>query len=557
MNTQSYPGQNLSVSQLVFALNEELKRVAYSPSYVAKLSSWARSRSNSLSSFTFDELSQLDQDASTALTTIREWRNSFVRINRVPLDILSLVPTHLSSQKDRLRASFVCRHWRRTFLHRAELWSQLSLSKGEAYVKTFLGRAKGSALDITVPCGVPVTTVRLLSSHTKQIRHLRFTHNQVAEIQRFSDANPGPLPLLHTIEIFAQREDSDGFDAIHPPSSLLFSNAVNMKAFRFDSISSWSPSFKHYAFPSIVSFDLSTTPFHGFYALELLNFLEASPMLRSVNMCIDAEISLTEIPQERIILLPNVERFTLVVTDGPGYEIAAHISCPSTIFASLTLTSGGEYASPEEIVPTPVWWNAIVHQYTKSPVEEITLKMKSGQAVTHGTLTFLSADETVIGLCFKVTDEDEEGSYLQNETFTQAIGTIRNHPHLANLKRLHIHHDHCHTISEDPGIVNGVGRLFRSLPPLDELSLHRCDLRPYLYSFLSLPQDGIEEPAVFPQIKELTISNPLSISYEECTAIVDLAKSQHARGIPFKRVTVREAGTLVEIEERMRPWVQR
>ena len=32
MNSQTYPGQGLSISQLLFALNEELKRVSYSPS---------------------------------------------------------------------------------------------------------------------------------------------------------------------------------------------------------------------------------------------------------------------------------------------------------------------------------------------------------------------------------------------------------------------------------------------------------------------------------------------------------------------------------------------
>ena len=35
MNTQTYPGKGLSLLQLVFALNEELKRTAFSPLYVA------------------------------------------------------------------------------------------------------------------------------------------------------------------------------------------------------------------------------------------------------------------------------------------------------------------------------------------------------------------------------------------------------------------------------------------------------------------------------------------------------------------------------------------
>lgn len=45
--------------------------------------------------FTSDAISQLDPDASTALTTICEWENSFIPINRFPLGVLSLVPTYL------------------------------------------------------------------------------------------------------------------------------------------------------------------------------------------------------------------------------------------------------------------------------------------------------------------------------------------------------------------------------------------------------------------------------------------------------------------------------
>ena len=36
MGTQAYPGKGLSVSQLAFALNEELKHAVHSPSYVTK-----------------------------------------------------------------------------------------------------------------------------------------------------------------------------------------------------------------------------------------------------------------------------------------------------------------------------------------------------------------------------------------------------------------------------------------------------------------------------------------------------------------------------------------
>src|ERR1700679_1056276 len=74
-----------------------------------------------LHSFTSEDVSQLDWDLSTALATVREWKNSFVRVNRIPLDILSLIPTHLSSQGDLFRASAVCRHWRKTFIQQCTL----------------------------------------------------------------------------------------------------------------------------------------------------------------------------------------------------------------------------------------------------------------------------------------------------------------------------------------------------------------------------------------------------------------------------------------------------
>ncbi|KAF9783877.1 hypothetical protein BJ322DRAFT_1109723 [Thelephora terrestris] len=73
MDAHTYPGRGLSLSQLIFALNKELKRLAHSPLY------------------TLEAVSQLDRDASIALATIREWRNSFAHVNRIPTDILSLI----------------------------------------------------------------------------------------------------------------------------------------------------------------------------------------------------------------------------------------------------------------------------------------------------------------------------------------------------------------------------------------------------------------------------------------------------------------------------------
>jgi len=67
----------------------------------------------------------------------------------------------------------------------------------------------------------------------------------------------------------------------------------------------------------------------------------------------------------------------------------------------------------------------------------------------------------------------------------------------------------------------------------------------------------MKQPIVFPPIKELKISHPLMLQRkEEClAAIVELAKSQHALGIPFERLTVCMEEPPTAMEEMLRPWV--
>ena len=568
MDAQSYPGKGLSLSQLIFALNEELKRTAHSTPYVEEILDTLKNARNAdfSYSFTLEVISQLDKDTSTALATIREWKNSFVHINRIPLDVLSLIPTYLPSQGDRLRASFVCRHWRRVFLQRAELWSQLFLSEGEVYLKTLLGRVKGTALDVISTYRVPVSTMALLSSHTKQIRYLQFTYNEWMDIQAFSQISSGPLPLLHTLAITTFMEYGlSRFD--RPPSSpLLFSSAVNLEVFRLHSNSDRPPFLSQFAFPNIVSFEFTARLSRGFRALQLLDFLEGSTMLRTIFIRIHSNISVEGIPQDKLILLPKVETFELIVSEGgPGYKIATCISCPSARHTSLRHEKYDYETIPEEMFPSSAAWNAIVRQYTSNPVEEVALEIRLASVISCN-LTFRSPNTAGINLCFRASTDDEEedpielelrSAEIHHEGFTQATRTIRNYPHLANVKRLRIYHSCSYNLAISiPRIANEVGRLFKTLGPLDELTLDRCDLQSYFHSPLNLLENFIEEPVIFPPIRMLTVSHPMCCSDGQfTTAILGLAKSQHARGTPFECVRIYSESMPVGMEEGLRPLV--
>ena len=79
MDAQTYPGQGLSIPQLVFALKRELRRAAYSPSYVVTVDSTTRPKSD------------IRTSTATASTTPLNW----IRISRPSWRLFVNGETHL------------------------------------------------------------------------------------------------------------------------------------------------------------------------------------------------------------------------------------------------------------------------------------------------------------------------------------------------------------------------------------------------------------------------------------------------------------------------------
>ena len=253
--------------------------------------------------------------------------------------------------------------------------------------------------------------------------------------------------------------------------------------------------------------ELLTTPiWYGFQASDLLSFLEASPMLQTVHMNIIAEILLDGVAQGAIVL-PNVQTFSLFMDDGePAYELVTRISCPSANHTSLAHEKKIDdiFTSQDirDAFPTAASWDTIVRQYTTSPVEAISLEIKtSHDPVISCTLTFRSSDETIIKLGLEVSRDigDRDEFHISFEemvrgAFSEALKAVQDYPLLHDTKHLHVLH-------------------------------------------------GI----------------PLSYSDEmiNVAAIVEVAKSWHGLGRPFERVTVSAVNLELpaRMAEMLEPWV--
>ena len=237
-----------------------------------------------------------------------------------------------------------------------------------------------------------------------------------------------------------------------------------------------------------------------------------------------------------------------------------HISCPRAKHTLLAQEiCDDDMAIGLELFPNSALWKAINNQYTTIPVEEVTLKIEDDFSVVAYSLDFRSSDATVISLGFEVTRAlgfAVEPLLLTSERmtleiFSQACRTIRDLPLLSHLKGLHIEGN---AGALDLNCVDVVGDLFRSLGPLDELTIDGFDIHIFLAPYIDLPEFQHFQ-RVFPSVKELTITERAD-DEERCPgAIVELAKSQHELGKPFERVTFHANWLPAALAERLRQWV--
>ena len=422
-------------------------------------------------------------------------------------------------------------------------------------MKMLLERTKGFPLDIRSTFLDRAEILALLSPHAQRFRSLDFAFDYWSNIWRFSEAVSGPLPLLRTLRISA-------IETTNSPSLPLFSGAVNLKNLFLHS--EGAPFLNHFAFPNLATFEFSTVG-EEFPISQLLNFLEALPTLQTVRIRIEAEQLLGNVSPGRVIVLPNVEIFS-VAQGEPGYGIAPHISCPSARRVSLVREQNVEARVPQEVFPT---WNTIGPQYMASTIDKITLGITTiGEDIVSFSLSFISPGSATLELGYKMIrgdgDEDSDESifalgWKYTEVLEHTIEAIQTHPLLRSVKRLHIWDRHrfrnpCHLTSM---AMEATG-LFRFVGPLEELVLDIDDLRLFLSLSLNLPGLQVStEQNTFPLIKELIIAeHPKDPFDETCVvAIVGFVSSRHMQGVPFERVVFHMKYPPAGMAERLEPWV--
>ena len=157
----------------------------------------------------------LEQDALEVLSNIRFLKNSFVPINRIPSEILSLIPDY-SDEDDPDEASItlthVCRSWREIFISCPSLWTSLTFTDTDK-TRTFIERSKFSPLNIYASNLNDETylddALSLVMPHIPRLKSLSFHSDAIPDTLRNFLCH---VPLLEDLEIHIDSPQAQTLD---------------------------------------------------------------------------------------------------------------------------------------------------------------------------------------------------------------------------------------------------------------------------------------------------------------------------------------------------------
>jgi hypothetical protein len=189
--------------------------------------------------FQFDVL---EQDAFEILHLIRLWRNRVAPVNRIPSEILALIPDFWNKyydgrDRDLVALTHVCRAWREVFISRSSLWTNLDCENKDQ-ARVYLERSKSLPINLSLRLDdrLPFPP-SLLQDHpprywTTQIPVHRGTAGNLQDIAGHLSR---PAPLLEKLSIRGYYHDGSHLNPVLTPA-LFNGDLSSLRSLRLESV---------------------------------------------------------------------------------------------------------------------------------------------------------------------------------------------------------------------------------------------------------------------------------------------------------------------------------
>jgi hypothetical protein len=505
----------------------------------------------------------MELEAKLALSTIHLSMNTFPKINRLPPEVLALIPSFLTSHKDLVFTTHVCRHWRNTIIASPSLWSYLdNETMHKDLVAVYMDRCGDAPLDVNFSseCDKNAPFLEKVILHSSHIRRIRIPCNPWDHIAEISDAFETPLPLLRDVDL------SVGYGQSPPPFERPFLfGATNLVSLRLSDYNINSGTLLHFIIPDLTHLSLSFSQPRIPMVGELLELLRNSPLIEDLqiqaDVVLDASDEHSAFPDQfQPVDLPRLRNIHLNwTTPRSQYTLLTHIQHPSDCSVSMQARSDSDIAQPPQNV-FPKSWDA----FSLPELACVTLRMKREQQSTecavivkkfNGASVSISHLHNVDGFILVNGDgnliREPNRDRDDDHVFSEAIALVRKLP-LHWIRKFALEDLKADEMSKPESfeIPPALVKLICSdMPNLTTLALTRTCVTELFHMLTPPPpppstyladlfdSDVTPEPCTpCPTLKVLEMRHPVWVSSRHCREALALTKARMYEKVPFERV---------------------
>ena len=460
----------------------------------------------------------LVQDALEILGLARSLKNSFAPVNRIPSDVLSLLPDYCDEydvDESLINSTHVCCSWREILISRSSLWTNLDF-KNVNKTQTYIQRSRSSPLNITLRYIKGTTfdhAFSLVIPHISRLQSLAIYGIVPPKVLRHFRC---PAPLLEQLDIDI-RQSSRGLNGTRFDGALFNGELPSLREL---SLSGVITDLAWRNMENLTALTLSNCEAFENYKVSvtrILDFFESHPFLQEVDLDNPTPDS-SDAPPGRIVPLRHLKTLTLTTCPPPSI-LLNHLHIPTR--ASLMLCDNtGEELSPLDYLPdkSPNFENL-------SRITMINLQFAPGYKSVR-----LGGPSGSLCLTSSLRAPRARSSATVDHRLLCSIGP----PRLPTIRRLAVS-EYAHPpqagIEECP-----VFQTLSSLGTLRTLVLSDCDNLAFILALD--PEKNTSGLVLCPNLEEIVIYPSLYPRREYARELVDMSKSRDSRGVKLSSIVI-------------------
>ena len=484
--------------------------------------------------------------------------NTLAAIHRLPPEVLALIPAYLSSSRELISATHVCRNWRNAFIASPSLWTTLDNEEmHHDTIAAYLARCACAAIDVRFSMNRDknLAFLRLVAPRSTQIRSVKIPSIPWSQISEISDSFALPLPLLGQVEVSVEREES-----VPTFSRSFLSGASSLRSLTL-SDASWIPgTLLHFSHPPLTHARLSFIETRTHIVAELLDFLSNSPLLEHVHIAVGPTygmpIDSSSSPSIPRVSLNSLHTFRLDwLSSSSPHTLLSRISYPPTCSVSLCRQSESDVPHPSRGIIPETW-----EDFSLVPeVSEITLRMELGENTTKCSISLVKTNGASISISHTqdlgvryIWDEGKGGMCVTNlyrdqgdyHTLLGATASIQKLP-LGGIRKFVV--EELDSNEKTSSIMSKSRVLFATLlanmPNLTTLSLNNIRVSQFL-KILYRPAPLLPSPSYLRRpytpialaLEVLELWHPKWEPDHQVQGVLDMVKARANCGVPLRRL---------------------